>query len=421
MELMGSREAVVIELDSAPTAFNVPTSGDYLERCVVSALFSPALRLVSASRGSDYYEFVVDDCHHFSDGSPVQAKHVLETLVASAASPQWARYVAYLEKAQIGGDRLCLSMWRPACFYPAMLRTVDFAPTHPDGRLGNGPYQVGDDFDAERGYYHLTPNPYVPQSEERPDLVFRFQTDVRGAPDRYDRGETDITCSTAFPLDRLPEWRHNDALHQAPTGIYMQVEPNPSGEGPLNDPSVRKAMLGCLDLAEIAEKFPGGLRPVTAQTETTLPAGVGIPSRLRISYHDFYPNRQVLEHVSLQWQNRLGIRVDLVERAYADWREDDVDASFVLRYLPFNHPYAYFDQCATLMADPDFDRLLERFAAGDERARQAMNNHVREKLPMLRMFEVVGNWLARPDVAGFSWPTDAIFDFASLRRTDGRG
>ena len=74
---MGNRDAVVIELDSAPTALNVPTSGDYLERCVVSALFRPALRLLSASRGSDYFEFDVADGQRFSDGSAVQPRHVL--------------------------------------------------------------------------------------------------------------------------------------------------------------------------------------------------------------------------------------------------------------------------------------------------------------------------------------------------------
>ena len=77
---MGNRDAVVIELDSAPTALDVPTSGDYLERCVVSALFRPVLRMLSASRGSDYFEFVVDEGQRFSDGSAVQpaacaAKH----------------------------------------------------------------------------------------------------------------------------------------------------------------------------------------------------------------------------------------------------------------------------------------------------------------------------------------------------------
>ena len=255
---MGNRDAVVIELDSAPTALNVPTSGDYLERCVVSALFRPALRLLSASRGSDYFEFDVADGQRFSDGSAVQPRHVLQTLIAGASSSQWARQIAYLEKAEIIGDRLCLSMRRPACFFPDMLRTVDFAPTHPDG-LGNGPYRIGDEFDADRGYYHLTPNPHVEDSDERPELVFRLQTDVDGAPERFLRGESDITCNTAFPLDRLDEWRGNSAMHRAPTGIYMQVEPNPSGEGPLANPSLRRAMSGCLDLAAIAASFPGGL------------------------------------------------------------------------------------------------------------------------------------------------------------------
>ena len=277
------------------------------------------------------------------------------------------------------------------------------------------------DFDAERGYYHLTPNPLRRRRcNERPELVFRLQTDVDGAPDRFIRGETDITCSTAFPLDRLDEWRGSDSVHRAPTGIFMQVEPNPSGEGPLADPSLRRAMLGCLDLAAIAANFPGGLLPASPKVNSPqLKPPVGFPSRLRISYHDFYPNRAVLEQVGLQWRERLGIRIEILERNYADWEEDDADASFVLRYLPFNHPHAYFDQCATLMADPAFDRLLQRFAAGDEETRHTMNHHVQETLPMLRLFEVIGNWLASPRVAGFTWPTDAVFDFTGLRRIDG--
>jgi len=414
---MGNRDAVVIELDSGPTAFGVPTSGDYLERCVISALFRPALRLVSASRGSDYFEFDVADGQRFSDGSAVQPRHVLQTLIAGASSLQWARQIAYLEKAEIIGGRLCLSMRRPACFFPDMLRTVDFAPTHPDG-LGNGPYRIGDEFDADRGYYHLTPNPHVEDSDERPQLVFRLQTDVDGAPERFLRGESDITCNTAFPLDRLDEWRGNSAMHRAPTGIYMQVEPNPSGEGPLANPSLRRAMSGCLDLASIAASFPGGLRPASPYVGSARPA-VDIPPRLCISYHDFYPNRSVLERLSMQWRDRLGMDTELVERDYADWGEDEADGSFVLRYLPFNHPYAYFDQCATLLADTAFDRLLQRFAAGDEESRAAMNHHVQTTLPMIRVFEVMGNWLAAPRVAGFSWPTDAVFDFAGLRRVDG--
>lgn len=416
---MGKCGAVVIELDSAPPSLDVPTSGDYLEQCVVSALFSPVLRIVSASPGSDYFEFVVDEGQRFSDGLLVRPQHVLETLARAARSPQWARYIAYLKKTEIVGNRLRLSMRRPACFYPDMLGTVDFAPTHPDG-LGNGPYRIGDDFDADRGYYHLTPNPHVEDSDERPELVFRLQTDVDGAPERFLRGECDITCSTAFPLNRLDDWRSSNALHQAPTGIYMQLEPNQSGEGPLAVPSLRRAMLECLNLTEIAASFPGGLRPALHRAERTQSRqGVDVPSKLRISYHDFYPNRQVLEKLSLRWRDRLGMRIEFVERDYADWREDDADASFVLRYLPFIHPYAHFDQCAILMKNTAFNRLLERFAAGDEGAGAAMNHHVQTTLPMIRVFEVMGNWLASPRVAGFSWPTDAVFDFSGLRRIDG--
>ena len=208
---------------------------DKLETIWNAALYqrstSPVLQLSSASPQHDHFEFVVADDNRFSDGVRVRAVHVLKTLTESASSPLWARHIRYLEKAEATDDRISLTMRRPANFYPAMLKAVDFAPSHPDGQLGNGPYRMGDSFDVEFGYYHLTPNPYFPGAAERPELIFRVQADVDGAPDRFKRGDADITCNTAFPLGRLREWRDDAALHSAPSGIYMQLEPNLAADG----------------------------------------------------------------------------------------------------------------------------------------------------------------------------------------------
>ena len=412
--------SVVIELDTAPATLNQLTTGDYIERCVVSALYSPVLQLLSASPQHDHFEFVVADDNRFSDGVRVRAVHVLKTLTESASSPLWARHIRYLEKAEAADDRISLTMRRPANFYPAMLQVVDFAPSHPDGQLGNGPYRMGDCFDVEFGHYHLTPNPYFPGASERPELIFRVQADVEGAPDRFKRGEADITCSTAFPLRRLREWRDDAALHSAPSGIYMQLEPNLAADGPLTDPSVRIAMLDCLDLTEIARSFTGGLKPaVRVSAAQQMRCDTVMPSRIRVCYNDFYPNREVLEKLSLQWHQRLGIHTELVERDYADLSRDDVDATFALRYPAFKHPYAFFDQCATLMSDSAFDRLLHRFAAGQHGSRDAIEHHLHTTVPVLRLFEVIGHWLTNPRVVGFRWPSDSTFDFTQLRRLDG--
>ena len=249
---------VVIELDSAPPSFTLPTTGDYLfERCVVSALFRPALRLASASTESDYFELVVEDGHFFSDGSPVRADDVLRTLVTNAEQHRSGRGTSHTWiRLSIVGDRLCVSMRRPARFYPDLLRTVDFAPTHPDG-LGNGPYRVGGDFDAEGGYYHLTPNPYVDGCGERPELTYSA---CRPTSMVHPTGSSGAKpTSPAAPPSR---WTGSTSggeavsMHRAPTGIFMQVEPNPSGAGPLADPSLRRAMLGCLGPGRDRREFP---------------------------------------------------------------------------------------------------------------------------------------------------------------------
>ena len=71
--------------------------------------------------------------------------------------------------------------------------------------------------------------------------MFRLQTDVDGAPERFLRGESDITCNTAFPLDRLDEWRGNSAMHRTHRDLHAGGT-QPVGEGSLANPSLRRAM-----------------------------------------------------------------------------------------------------------------------------------------------------------------------------------
>jgi hypothetical protein len=62
--------------------------------------------------------------------------------------------------------------------------------------------------------------------------------------------------------------------------------------------------------------------------------------------------------------------------------EDDADGSSFPE--PSVQPsVSYFDQCATLLADTAFNRLLERFAAGDEEREQPWVIMCK-KIPMIR-------------------------------------
>jgi hypothetical protein len=416
---VNNENRVVFELDTAPATVDPLVAGDYVERCMSSALHCPVLRLSSASAARDEFTFVVAEDRRFSDGSRVLVDDVLRTLVRSASSPLWARCIRYLERAEVAGDRLRLTMRQPAAFFPDMLQAMDFAPTHPDGVLGNGPYRLIDEFNADERCHRLTPNPFFPGASIRPDVVFIVQEDVDGTPDRFLRGEVDITCNTAFPLGRLADWQDNPALRTASTGIYMQLEPNPTG-GALADPHMRQTLRDCLDLAEIAARFDGGFRPTTYRRprDRKSQSRNRFRQRVRIAYHDFPPNREVLEEVRGQWRVRLGVDTELVERDYADRSRAGVDASFVLGYAAFTHPYAEFDQCAGPLRDPEFDRLLQAFAAEAPGSRHALEHHIDTAVPVIRLFEVIGHWLASPRVEGFDWPTDSMFDFTGLRLVD---
>ena len=95
-------------------------------------------------------------------------------------------------------------------------------------------------------------------------------------------------------------------------------------------------MLDCLDLTEIARSFAGGLKPaVRVSTAQQMRCDTVVPSRIRVCYNDSIPIGRCWRNWSLQWHQRLGIHIELVERDYADLSRDDVDATFALRYPAF--------------------------------------------------------------------------------------
>ncbi|HTY28050.1 MAG TPA: hypothetical protein VMD51_07890 [Mycobacterium sp.] len=123
----------------------------------------------------------------------------------------------------------------------------------------------------------------------------------------------------------------------------------------------------------------------------------------------------MLQELAYQWRDRLGIDTEFVVRDYADFSRDEVDACFALRYSAFKHPFAFYAQCTALTQDPVLDRLLQSFAACEPGSLEALRDRLDQTVPILRLFEVIGHWLSGPRVTGFSWPTDAAFDFTRLR------
>lgn len=434
--------AIAIEIDEAPLSLAPPTEADYVGRMINAALHRPLVRrdgprrvpgAAEAWRCSPdglRWEFVLRQDGRWSDGAPLTAEDALAGLVAAAEHPLWSRYLRCLRAADASEPgRLCLTLRHP--FHPLLdlLAVPDLAPRRP-GRF-SGPYTLTT---ASADEVALAPNPALAGADLRPPLRFVRNRDPERSPADFFSGRFDVTASTGFPGRHIRHYCKDMFYRTCDTGIVVQLEVNPRGSPWLQQRAARLALHAALDREAIAGGLHGAVRPVdgfgpacfASLSALALPAaelataGLAGPPRLRLLFHDYEPNRAIAEAVAGQWAERLGLTTELVVGDFADGGCDDFDLLLALRFPTFPSPWAVLEHLALLvagLADPAYPRLhaaLAGWLRGPAAAALDLTDFgagLREAMPVVPLFEVVGHWLQRPEAHGFDYPDDGYFDF----------
>jgi ABC-type transport system substrate-binding protein len=293
-------------------------------------LFQERLRRES-STGLPVYTAAVRAGVYFSDGTPLSARHVADSLSKAATLREQA-------DVEVLGERVVFRLKRPnARFDMALARrfcgvTLESA----GGLLGTGPFMAG-----TKDGMRLVRNPYARKPPAIDEIAFEvYPPDAEGRPGALlaalEAGEVDFTnVLSREDIMQLKHVRRWTEPGSSTAILYMNTE-RPA----LADPRVRKALALAIDRLEIAKMFYAsalafaatnllppmlargndGLNPDLAQARALLSQpGVRKPDRLSLLLiygpRPYLPNpRKVGEHLA-ERIGQLGIQVDLVPTA----------------------------------------------------------------------------------------------------------
>lgn len=396
---------VVVEVDDDPIRWQGPTGGDYLSRWFAAASQCSRLDLVRVGDKGLSQHYRVRAGATFSDGSPVRARDHARSIRTALTVPSLQRFLLDVRAVDTSADALAIELRRPAPHLPSLLGSVDLAPVSRCDNLSSGPYQqavrTGED------EYWLEP-----VEAGTPPVRVLVRRDPHSAPARFGRGEVDVTCATAFPLDRVPDFAGNQAFHTAPTAIEMCLEVVPGSPSPVNDARFRRRLLGAIRYDRLVARCWNGVDPIAPSHHVEAPASsVGAGERLRLGYWDYYPNAVVAEEVAAQLTENLAVEVELTLADFTTGSVDSCDLLLALRGPIFEEPIWAWDLLDPARRDPVLAPLLRRLSESpdDDAARHALARAVREQCPVVPLVRLRGHWLQHEALRGRPWPPmDAV-------------
>jgi ABC-type transport system substrate-binding protein len=362
----------------------------------------------------------------FSDGTPLTAQHVADSLNKAATLREQA-------DVEVQGDRLFFRLKRPnARFDLVLARRFAGITREVGGKLiGTGPYIPAPGATLE--HMKLVRNPHAHKTAKIDEIVLQvYPPDAKGRPEALiaalEAGEVDFTNALSREdIMRLKNVRRWTEPGSSTAILYMNTE-RPG----LDDTRVRRAIALSIDRLEIAKMFytsatafaassllapmlgrgSDGLTvdPNRARALLATP-GVSKPDRLSLLLifgpRPYLPNpRRVGEHIAAQIE-KLGIGVDLVptatvkeyydkvqrgdyDLALAGWITDTLDpvdfleATLGSDSIPQPHVKTVVGANLSRWKDPLTDDLLARLRQEPrEDLRTALLKRIGEEAPLL--------------------------------------
>lgn len=404
---MNVTRPVVVEVDDDPIRWHGPTGGDYLSRWFAAASQRSQLDLVRVADDGLSQHYRVRQGTSFSDGSPVRARDHARAIRTALTVPSLQRFLLDVRAVRTSKDAVVIELRRQAPHLPSLLLSVDLAPISSCGQLSSGAYERA--VRTTDGEYWLEP-----VKAGTPPVRILVHHDPHDAPARFERGEVDVTCATAFPLDRIADYAGSQVFHTAPTAIEMRLEINPDSPSAVSDAAFRRRLLGAIRYDRLVARCWSGAEAATPDYHVEAPpSSVGSGERLRLGYWDYYPNLTVAEEVAAQLTENLGVAVELAPADFVSGSARSFDLLLALRGPLFEDPICALDLLDPARRDPVLAPLLSRLSEvpDDDEACAELRRAVRERCPVLPLLRLRGHWLQREALAGRPWPSMDIVRF----------
>jgi ABC-type transport system substrate-binding protein len=437
-----------IEIDAYPLSLDRPGVPDYISRMILDALHRPLLVWDSTTgqtvpgiisdleqtHGGHLLRLHIDPDAVWSNGRPITASDVLQSLTDAAAHPFWCRFMTVLNGAEVENDQLLtVALSRPVRFFKALLTSVHLAPK-----------PSFDTSDAVFSGSHIlakTTADYIeiaPRAAHLQPMRFVLNTDPDQSLQGFDAGRWDVTSATGVPPFAIAE-RADGQRHSALTGIFAQLEFPPDAQL-AGFADMRRALSLALDMNSIQRAVGTGIKagstygPAAFPTLATHPFGTfdptqaaglwrqaGGPDRLVVGYNPYFPNAELITACARQWGTCLGVDVSAVAFPYGSEPPTECDAVLALRFAAFPHPWAVLDQpvrlTQLLTGSAEIWTAAARWLQADDSAALApLMRQLAQAMPVIPLCEIVGHWIERDTAQGAGPNADASVSLPGLRR-----
>lgn len=373
----------IVLIDEMPIQLRPHFFSDYSAYQVLSLTALPLTRFrngrlepLAATRWSRSecqlsYSFSLRDDLAWNNGDTVDALDYVRGIQAVLQSPQ-ARFSRILSDLRPGDaaisvetkNELRFHLKQPNEFFPELLSLICFSPLHrSDNMLCAGAYFIEE---HSRNSVHLAKNTnFKPKSPNTiPRIHFRLIEDSES----FDlpsvlNGTAHRSCSTAFPYRKY----NNLAPRVKRSSLNMAMLFSIGNLATIQDIPHLKSAASLIDKNSISADLYDILRPIetyldlfdaphngnsVASPSMLFPPNSEEAWQLTIAYEDYFPNRQILEHV----RNQLlahSIEVHLEKEEYGS-READCHLRFEIRQCPLPSPYLFLkSECSAILKTLD--------------------------------------------------------------------
>lgn len=294
--------------------------------------------------GESEWTLEVSDEAEWSTGKTVTSNEVLQQMRSIVKHSKFKFLLKPIDRIEAVTSKKLIAKTHLPIDLPALFSNPVFAPESTDLQVTTGEHYIRD---RSPGRIELGSNVCGP------DIEFVLANDAESGQMMYDRGETDITCSTTFPLMRWKSSLKSDEIFIHPLNITVDVIVPQSFH-----PDSARLISSRIDRTEITKRFHGLVEPINTATdmwrreklkekESNGNSYYNMKTfgeqELYLYYPDFSPNKELAESFCQHIRDVCGLLIKPVPQTYKQYLTDGIQVGnknfrLVLRASPWPDP-----------------------------------------------------------------------------------
>ncbi|MGL5714498.1 MAG: peptide ABC transporter substrate-binding protein [Paraclostridium sp.] len=318
--------------------------------------------------------------------------------------------------------------------------------------ISNGPFTLKNYH--KNNFILLEKNPFYCNSNLKKieGLKFLINNDYKTQMELYMSNKIQITCNTLFKYDEIKKYKHKSDFIMEPLALNSFICFNFNNKY-LKNEIFRKALFLAIDREYICSLFNNGIdisydfipkgikdfnytnyKSYNLKKSKELLKSLDFYDEIKsyvfeLKYTDFYPNKDILEHICHMWKKNININIKLKKITMEDLvnniNNNNFEMIYSLKVPNFNSPLSCFESFIYPHAyekSIDFDEYINILneSLGDINLQNKIelytkaNNNLIEHLPLIPLFNFNSIYFKKNYILDFYILPFGLFSFRNL-------